>query len=280
MMRKSRLAFVVINLIAVILILYTILPIYWMIISSLKSWEDLFKREYFISRPTLDAYITVLTQNYFRVQYFWTQLGNSVIVSTGSVLMVLTISIFGGYAMGRMNFKGKKGIGFLTLLTYVLPSTFLAIPYYKTVSFYGLYNTHLALIFAMGALYSPYAIWILSDFFRNVPKEIEEAALVDGASRFKIFYKIFLPLAGPSLAAVATFAFLMAWNDYLYALLLLSSEKLLTMPLVMGGFLVSDEPLWNMFMAVGVIYSIPPIIFYYSFKKYLVTGIFKGAVKA
>jgi multiple sugar transport system permease protein len=280
MMRKSRLAFVVINLIAVILILYTIVPIYWMIISSLKSWEDLFKREYFISRPTLDAYITVLTQNYFRVQYFWTQLGNSVIVSTGSVLMVLTISIFGGYAMGRMNFKGKKGIGFLTLLTYVLPSTFLAIPYYKTVSFYGLYNTHLALIFAMGAFYSPYAIWILSDFFRNVPKEIEEAALVDGASRFKIFYKIFLPLAGPSLAAVATFAFLMAWNDYLYALLLLSSEKLLTMPLVMGGFLVSDEPLWNMFMAVGVIYSIPPIIFYYSFKKYLVTGIFKGAVKA
>lgn len=108
----------------------------------------------------------------------------------------------------------------------------------------------------MGALYSPYAIWILSDFFRSVPKEIEEAALVDGADKFKIFYTIFLPLAGPSLAAVATFAFLMAWNDHLYALLLLSSEKLLTMPLVMSGFLVSDEPLWNMFMAVGVIYAL------------------------
>ncbi|MBC7090553.1 MAG: carbohydrate ABC transporter permease [Nitrososphaeria archaeon] len=280
-MNKSKIAFaIIINLIAIILILYTIIPIYWMIISSLKSWEDLFKREYFISRPTLDAYINVVTQNYFRVHYFWTQLGNSVIVSVGSVLMVLSVSIFGGYAMGRMNFRGKKSIGFLTLLTYLLPSTFLAIPYYKTISFYGLYNTHLAIIFAMGALYSPYAIWILSDFFRNVPREIEEAALVDGAGRFKIFYTIFLPLAGPSLAAVATFAFLMAWNDYLYALLLLSSEKLLTMPLVMGGFLVSDEPLWNMFMAVGVIYSIPPIIFYYSFKKYLVTGIFRGAVKA
>jgi multiple sugar transport system permease protein len=207
-------------------------------------------------------------------------MGNSILVSSGTVAIVLFVSIFGGYALGRMYFKGKRYIGTVTLLTYLLPSTFLAIPYYKVMTSYGLYNTPWALMLAMGALYSPYGMWILSDFFRGIPREIEEAALVDGASKLKIFYKMFLPLSGPALAAVSTFAFLMAWNDYLFALLLLSSESNLTMPLVMGGFLVSDEAPWNLFMAVGFIYSIPPVIFYYSFKKYLVTGIFRGAVKS
>ena len=158
-------------------------------------------------------------------------------------------------------------------------ASFLSIPFFKIMGDYDLLDTYWALIFAMTTFAAPYALWVLWDYAKTIPNEIDESAAIDGAGPVAIFFRMYLPLITPTLIAVGTYAFFFAWNEYLYAVLLLQGEKMITLPVGMGNFLTSDDAPWNLLMALSVIYSIPPVIFYYIFRRYLTHGLVSGAVQ-
>jgi multiple sugar transport system permease protein len=250
-----------------------------MITVSLKTSKEVFNPDYLVTNPSLESYVIVLTQGYFRVMYFWRQLLNSVYVAALTVLFTLLVSIPAGFALSRLRFRGQTAVSTLTLGTYIFPYAFLSIPYFILMTMLNMLNTHISVIIAQTIFVSPYAIWLIWEYSRNIPIEIDESALIDGAGRVTIFFRMFLPLSLPAIAAVGAYAFLFSWNQYLYPFMLLSSETDLTLPVAMGFFLVSDEAPWNIFMATATIYSVPPIIFYYLFKRYLIAGLAAAAVK-
>ncbi len=278
-MIKRVLSTLAVYTVSILVLIWIVFPIYWMITVSFKTGDKLFNPEYIVTSPSIEAYITLVTQGYFRVMYFWRQLLNSVYVASLTVAFTLIISIFVGYAMARLRFRGKTTVSTLTLTTYVFPYAFLSIPYFILMTAMGLLNTHISVVIAQVIFVSPYAIWLLWEYSRSIPVEVDESAIIDGASPAVIFYRIFLPLSLPALAAIGAYAFLFSWNQYLYPFMLLSSETDLTLPVAMGFFLVSDEAPWNLFMATATLYSIPPIIFYYLFKRYLIAGLVAGAMK-
>jgi multiple sugar transport system permease protein len=168
----------------------------------------------------------------------------------------------------------------LALFTYFIPAAFLAVPMYRTMGLYGLLNSRWALILAMVTLASPYAIWVLKQASDKLPEELDEAAYIDGASALQLFRLVYLPLMTPSLVAVGTYALLLAWNEYLYAFLLLSKDTDVTLAVGLGSFLNADDSPWELLMATGLIYALPPAAIYYTFKRYMVGGLTEGAVKS
>jgi len=279
MMLRRTLFVVLVHLACLLLIVWIIFPIYWMITVSLKTSKEVFNPDYLITNPSLESYVIVLTQGYFRVMYFWRQLLNSVYVAALTVVFTLLVSIPAGYALSRLRFRGQTAVSTLTLGTYIFPYAFLSIPYFILMTMLNMLNTHISVIIAQTIFVSPYAIWLIWEYSRNIPIEIDESALIDGAGRVTIFFRMFLPLSLPAIAAVGAYAFLFSWNQYLYPFMLLSNEPDLTLPVAMGFLLVSDEAPWNIFMATATIYSVPPIIFYYLFKRYLIAGLAAAAVK-
>jgi multiple sugar transport system permease protein len=194
------------------------------------------------------------------------------------MVLVGAIAAMGSFAMARMKFRFRRYVSGLTLFTYVIPSSFLAIPFFKMMGDYDLIDTKLALVLAMVTFATPYALWVLADYARSLPPEIEEAGAIDGAGTTAIFFYLYLPLIIPPLIAIGTYAFLYAWNEYLYALLLLTGEQRIPLPVAMGNFLTTDNAPWNLLMAVSTVYALPPVILYYCFKRYLVSGLVSGAV--
>src|SRR6267143_2057152 len=188
------------------------------------------------------------------------------------------IAALGSFAMARINFRFRRWVSGLTLFTYVIPSSFLSIPFFRMMADYDLIDTKLAVVLAMATFASPYALWVLSDYARSLPPEIEEAGAIDGAGILATFVHLYLPLIRPPLIAIGTYAFLYAWNEYLYALLLLTGERNIPLPVAMSNFLTTDNAPWNLLMAVSTGYSIPPVVLYYCFKRYLVSGLVSGAV--
>jgi multiple sugar transport system permease protein len=168
----------------------------------------------------------------------------------------------------------------LALFTYFIPAAFLAVPMYKTMSVYGLLNSQWSLILAMVTIASPYCIWVLKQASDKLPLELDEAARIDGASPLQLFRLVYLPLMVPSLVAVGTYSLLLAWNEYLYAFLLLSRETDVTLAVALGNFLSADDSPWELLMATGLIYALPPAAIYYAFKRYMVSGLTAGAVKS
>jgi multiple sugar transport system permease protein len=166
------------------------------------------------------------------------------------------------------------------LATYLIPAAFLAVPMYKTMGIYGMLNSQWSLILAMVALASPYAIWVLKQASDKLPNELREAAIIDGASVPQLFRMVYLPLMKPSLVAIGIYALLLAWNEYLYAFLLLANERQVPMAVALGTFLGADDSPWNIMMATGFIYALPPVVIYYTFRKYMVSGLTAGAVKS
>jgi multiple sugar transport system permease protein len=168
----------------------------------------------------------------------------------------------------------------LALFTYFIPAAFLAVPMYRTMGNYGLLNNHWSLILAMVTIASPYAIWVLKQASDKLPVELDEAAVMDGATTLQIFRLVYLPLMMPSLVAIGTYAVLLAWNEYLYAFLLLSNDREITLPVALGNFLAADDSPWELLMTTGFIYALPPAAVYYAFRRYMVGGLTAGAVKS
>jgi multiple sugar transport system permease protein len=165
------------------------------------------------------------------------------------------------------------------LLTYVIPASFLAIPFYRIMQIYGMTNNLWSVIAAEVTFATPYAIFIFQQYGTSIPIELDEAARIDGASPVQVYWKIYLPLMAPALVAVGTYALLLAWNEYLYQFLLLSSKESMSVPVALAQFFNSDEAPWNYMMATAIVYSIPPVAIYYVFRRRMSAGLTSGGVK-
>jgi multiple sugar transport system permease protein len=266
-------------LVGAAILIWTLLPIYHMVMLSLTPLSDSFAGRFWPENPTLENFRIVFAEDHFFLQDFWRQLGNSIFVALATMVMVLVVASLASFAIGRLKLRYGHVISNTALLTYLIPAAFVAIPFYVVMSDYGLLNSLWALIFAMSTFAIPYAIWVLRQYGDSVPFELDEAAKVDGATPLQIFYLVYLPLLRPALIAIGTYALLLAWNEYLYAFLLLSTEKQHTIPVAMGYFLVTDDAPWTLLMATAIIYSLPPAALYYAVRKYMVSGLTAGATK-
>ncbi len=219
-------------------------------------------------------------QDHYFLIHFWRQLWNSLIIAVAVGALTLLIATSAAFAISRLKVKGGRLTMNLALFTYFIPAAFLAVPMYKAMGTYGLLNNQWALILAMVTLASPYAIWVLKQASDKLPYELDEAAKIDGASPLQLFRLVYLPLMMPSLVAIGTYALLLAWNEYLYAFLLLSRDTDVTLAVALGQFMAADDSPWELLMTTGFIYALPPAAIYYVFKRYMVSGLTAGAVKS
>jgi multiple sugar transport system permease protein len=262
-----------------IILMWTVFPIYYMVTLSMVKEEDLFKPSLYVMHPTLENYSMTIMQSNYLVSEFRIQLFNSVVIALLTTSAVLVVGTLGSFALARIRFRGSRLISSMTLFTYIIPASFLSIPLFKLMADFDLLGTKLSVVLAMITFTSPYAVWILWDYGKTVPSQIDEAAAIDGAGPLSLFFHIYLPLILPAMVAIATYAFLYSWNEYLYTVLFLSGETSITIPVAMGNFLATDNPPWNLLMAESVLYSIPPVILYYCFRRHLLSGLVTGAVK-
>lgn len=267
-------------LIGIPVFLWTMLPLYHLFLFSISEKEAAFSGEIWPDRPTLQNFRTVIFQQHYYLNHFWEQMGNSLLIACATGALTLLVATFAAFAISRLKVRGGRLVMNLALFTYFIPAAFLAVPMYRAMSIYGLLNSQWALILAMVTLASPYAIWVLKQASDKLPYELDEAALVDGASPLQLFRLVYLPLMAPSLVAIGTYALLLAWNEYLYAFLLLSRETDLTLSVALGNFLAADDSPWTLLMATGLLYALPPAAIYYTFKRYMVSGLTAGAVKS
>lgn len=270
----------VLYLVGAAVFLWTVIPIYHLVIIAISPQQEVIGSGLFPKNPTLQNFYIVFNAEYSLVQQFWHQLWNSIFIAVMVCIITLTISTFANFAITRLRIRHGRTITNIALLTYLIPSAFLAIPMYKTMGQYGLLDSSWSMIFAMVTLASPYAIWVMNQASIKIPYELDEAAKIDGATTMQLFWYVYLPLIAPTLVAIGTYALLLAWNEYLYAFLLLSQEKELTLAVALGTFLAFDDAPWALLMATGVIYALPPTAIYYAFRRYMVSGLTSGAVKS
>ena len=267
-------------LIGIPVLLWTLIPIYHMFLFAISPKDAAFSGQLWPTHPTIRNFEIVFGQKHHFLYNFWLQMWNSLAISCATAVLTLLIASAAAFAISRLRMKGGRMVMNLALFTYFIPAAFLAVPMYRTMGLYGLLNNDWALILAMVTVASPYAIWILRQASDKLPVELDEAALIDGASPFQLFRLVYLPLMVPSLIAVGTYALLLAWNEYLYAFLLLSNDRQITLGVALGNFLAADDSPWELLMTTGLIYAIPPAAIYYTFKRYMVGGLTEGAVKS
>ena len=264
---------------SIVLVVWTLTPIFNMVMVSLESHNDVFSSRIWPAYPSLSGYWLVLSQGYWYLEFFWHQYGNSVYLGAAVTILTLTIGSLTSFSIGRMRVRYGWVVTNAALLTYVIPATFLAIPFYRLAQTYGMMNNIWSVIAALVTFATPYAIFIFQNYGASIPMELDESARIDGASPLQIYFRIYLPLMAPALVAVGTYALLLAWNDYLYQFLLLSSKQSMTVPVALAQFLNSDEAPWNLMMATAVIYALPVIATYYMFRRKMTAGLTMGGVK-
>jgi multiple sugar transport system permease protein len=258
------------------IVLFCLAPFYWLVNVSLKTGPDLSGSDVVPPNPTLDNY-----QSIFKNDDFVHALGNSAIVSLSTTALALVVGAFCAYALARLRFPGKFALLALVLSITTFPPIAIATPVFKLWTDIGLFNTLIGLIIPYLTFALPLAIYILVSFFKEIPKDLEEAALVDGATRFQAFRKIVIPLAAPGLATAGILTFISAWNEFLFAVTLTSTPKARTVPAAIAFFTGStefEEPLGTI-AAASVVISIPLIFLVLFFQKRIVAGLTAGAVK-
>jgi multiple sugar transport system permease protein len=267
-------------LIGIPVFIWTMLPIYHLFLFSISPKESAFAGKLWPDHPTLHNFEVVFREQHYYLSHFWLQLWNSLLIAVTVGVLTLLVATCAAFAISRIRVKGGRAVMNLALFTYFIPAAFLAVPMYKTMGTYGILNNQWALILAMVTIASPYSIWVLKQASDKLPYELDEAARIDGASPMQLFRLVYVPLMTPSLVAIGTYALLLAWNEYLYAFLLLSNDRQITLAVALGNFLAADDSPWELLMTVGLIYALPPAAIYYAFKRYMVGGLTAGAVKS
>ena len=269
------------GILVVLLLIWSLTPVYNMLLIALDRDEgDIeFEGVTWPADPSLHSFHAVVTQGYWLVEDFWRQFGNSFLIGLMTMALTVAIGSLGSFALGRMRLGKSWLVVNAPLLTYAVPAAFLVIPYSRLMAAYGLTNSLWAIIAANVAFATPYAVLILRQYATFIPVELDEAARVDGASPVEVYRRIYVPLMTPALAAVGTYALLLAWNEYLYQYVLLSSTRHMTVAVAIAQFFNSDEAPWNYMMAIAIIYSLPPIVIFYALRRYLAAGLTRGALK-
>jgi trehalose/maltose transport system permease protein len=264
--------------VVLVIALYTLFPFYWAIASSLTPASLLFNTplKYFPVPPTFDSYVGVFSNPSFR-----RALLNSAFVAGTTVVLSLLIGSFGAYALGRLNFRGKSLVMYTILSMTMFPAIAILGSLFTMVRALGIYNTPYSLILTYMTFSLPFTVWVLSNFFKSLPVELEQAAYVDGATTFQTFWLILLPLTAPGLVTTGLLAFISAWNEFLYALTFTLSDQSRTVPVAIALFSGEQEfeiP-WGDIMAAAVVVTVPLVVLVLIFQQRLVEGLTAGAVK-
>ena len=259
-----------------VIVFYTVFPFYWAIVSSLKTGSELFKVEFWPSSPAWDNYTAVFSE-----QPFGRNILNSVFVAVSTVVLSLALAVAASYALGRIQFRGRTILLFTILGVSMFPQIAVLSGMFELVRALGLYNNLLSLTLSYMIFTLPFTVWVLTTFMRELPKELEEAAVVDGATPFTIVTKVFMPLMGPALATTGLLAFIAAWNEFLFALTFTLSGEMRTVPVaiaLISGASAYELP-WGNIMAASVIVTVPLIVLVLIFQRRIVSGLTAGAVK-
>ena len=261
------------------LVVWTLLPIYNMVLVSLEPEGDVFTDHVWPRLASFESFRGVITQGHWYLEHFWRQFANSIYMGAWVTFLTLAIGTLTAFSIGRMRIRHGWLVSNAALMTYVIPASFLAIPFYRIMQNYGLHNNLWSVISALVAFATPYAFFVFQEYGRSIPIEVDESARIDGASPIQVYFRIYLPLMAPALVAVGTYAMLLAWNEYLYQFLLLSSKSSMTVPVALAQFLNSDQSPWNYMMATAIIYALPPVAIYYAFRRRMTAGLTMGGVK-
>src|SRR6266581_1076077 len=252
-------------------------PFYWMAITAFKPDAELLSREgnpFWLKNPTL-AHIKKLLFDTAYPEWLW----NTVLVSVVSTLLSIFCSVLAAYAIERLRFRGSRYVGVSIFLAYLVPPSILFIPLAAMVYKLDLFDTRLALILTYPTFLIPFCTWLLMGYFKTIPLELEECALIDGATRLQILVRIILPLAVPGLISAGIFAFTLSWNEFIYALTFVSSSEVKTVPVgVVTELVEGDVYHWGALMAGALLGSLPVAVLYSFFVEYYVSGM-TGAVK-
>ncbi len=264
-----------------VLVVWTLMPVYNMLLIALDpdEGETEFAGLLWPPEPSLKSFNAVFTQDYWYLEHFWQQFGNSFYIGLLTMFLTVLIGSLASFAVGRMRLTKGRLLTNAALLTYLVPASLLAIPFSRIVQRYGLSDNLWAVIAAEVMFATPFAVLILLQYGKLIPVEFDEAARVDGASPVQVYLKIYLPLMAPALAAVGTYALLLAWGEYLYQYLLLSSTRNWTVAVAIEQFFDADEAPWNYMMALATVYSLPPIAIFYALRRYMAAGLTMGGVK-
>ena len=262
-----------------VLAIWSLIPVYNMILIALSEHGAVFSGDIYPHEPSFHSFVVVWTQGFWYLERFWHQFGNSFFVGLMTMFLTLLVGSMTSFTVGRMRLRHGWLLTNAALLTYVIPASFLAIPFYRIMQIYGLGNNRWSVIAAMVTFATPYAIFIFQQYGKSIPLELDESARIDGATPIQVYFMIYLPLMAPALVAVGTYSLLLAWNEYLYQFLLLSSRDNMTVPVALAQFLNSDEAPWNYMMATAIVYAAPPIAMYYAFRRYMAAGLTTGGVK-
>ncbi|HTP74438.1 MAG TPA: carbohydrate ABC transporter permease [Burkholderiaceae bacterium] len=260
-----------------IFVFVLLFPFYWMAITSFKPDAELLSREgnpFWVIKPTLAHFHKLLFETSYP-EWLW----NTVVVSVVATFASLAASVLAAYAIERLRFSGAKQVGLSIFLAYLVPPSILFIPLATIVFKLGLFDTRWALILTYPTFLIPFSTWLLMGYFRSIPFELEECALIDGATRWQILVKIVLPLAVPGLISAGIFAFTLSWNEFIYALTFVSSSEVKTVPVgVVTELVEGDVYHWGSLMAGALLGSLPVAFVYSFFVEYYVSGL-TGSVK-
>ncbi|MBT8368246.1 MAG: carbohydrate ABC transporter permease [Deltaproteobacteria bacterium] len=261
---------------ATVLAVATAFPFFWMVSTSFKPLQEIFvfPPNFFPADFTLNNF-----ERLFEQTRFLTYFKNSVFVSFTTVLLTMTIGSAGAYSLTRFKFYGREKIAGLILFTYMFAPIMIVIPFYVLIKKIGLANTHAALIMAYTAFCLPFSLWLLRAFFQSIPLALEKAALIDGASRLEAVIYVILPLALPGIIATGIFTFILAWNDYIFVRILITSDELKTLSVGIADLYNATVIDWGMIMSGSMLITVPVLVFFVFVQRYLIAGWGAGAMK-
>ena len=276
MIKENNIKLIFLSLSLLLIILIFFFPFFWIITSSFKSPEEIIATSTtIIPRSfTLEHYNKIL----FNSDSF-IYLKNSLIVSFSSMIISIILSVSAAYGLHKLKFYGNKFVEYSLLATYAFPGVILLVPIYLLFAKVNLLNSYFALIVVNVLFATPFAVWMLKAFFKLIPNEIEEAAYIDGASRYIVISRIIVPLAAPGIASVAIFCFIISWTEYLFASILISGDDLKTLPVGLAGIVGQYQIDWGFLLSGAVLASLPVILLFVFIGKYFVSGLTEGAVK-
>jgi len=259
--------------------IYAVFPVLWGLLTSFKSKEEVFSSElrWLPNQWTLENYTHVLNNNN---QVFLTWFKNSLLIAALTSLMCLFLASTAAYAFSRFRFPGRQKGLFLFMVVQMFPGIILIIPLYNLMKTLGLLNTMGGLVIAYATSALPFCVWMLKSFFDTVPKSLEEAARMDGLGPWGTFYRIMLPLSLPGLAVTLFFAFVTAWNEFMFALTFLNDEKLLTLPVGVQTYVHEYSTDWHLMSAAGVLITLPAMLVFLRLQKMIISGMMAGATKS
>ncbi|MEU7861650.1 carbohydrate ABC transporter permease [Nonomuraea sp. NPDC049141] len=277
---RKRLGKIALNAAGLLVFLFAIFPVYWMASTSFKANDQIFTTDFipFPTHFTFEHVDRVLSEG-VAGHSIWLYMRNSAIVAVGTVLIGAVFSLLAATAVARFRFKGRNTFLILLLIVQMIPSEALLIPLFLSVKRLGLYDQLAGLIVVNVGLTLPFGIWMLRTFVAAVPKSLEEAAWIDGASRFTTFWKVLFPLVAPGLVATSIFSFITAWNELIFALVLMSGSDGYTMPVALQYFFGQKGTDWGAIMASSTMMTIPVVVFFLLVQRRMVSGLVAGAVK-